>query len=261
MNKRNKNGSIYFVVLLLVILAVASVLSFVFWKNFINKDNVVKNEEGQTGHIVHDIPKKELITGRIDSLFPASLTWNYPANWSIESQGSGPHSEAETAEQIISLTSPSGNYQVVYRISANGGLGGTCDPKSAGNIHYIRKEPIDKFDKTLFVEYIKNVDPWDGIEGEVNSNNYTYESSILNGRASVQQAQVDSSFCDLYLAEVINLSEKYNTRLLSAEIKIKDLDSAEKQGLFAQNINDIKKYYEDIEYKQAVDILLSTKKE
>ncbi|HEY5695524.1 MAG TPA: hypothetical protein VIQ80_01690, partial [Candidatus Saccharimonadales bacterium] len=203
-------------------------------------------------------PQEKMKTGAIDSLFPATLSWSYPESWSLQSEGHGPHSESDTVIQTITLTSPSKKYQVVYKVGANGGLGGRCDPNDSymGKIQHISRKPTTNYPGAVFVEFI--VDMHSGANGVINFDGYKYTSALYNNVQQVQQAAVGSSVCDLYLKNIFKLSDTYNTQLLSAEILLKDIDTA--NGTLPKDLNVIKNQYTTAEYQQAVNILLSTQR-
>ena len=254
MNQQKQTGSAHVVVIVVLIIALVGALGFVFWQNFVNKYHDTEQTHSTSKE---STPEVKLKVAQIDELFPVKLSWSYPEDWTITSKGSGPKTETETTEQIITLTSPSKDYEVAYRVGSNGSYGGSCSPEDAGTLQYVRRESIVNFSKAIFLESI--ADNYSVINSQKKFEGYLYGSGLANNEDRVTNAEVGDSTCVLPLSG-IRLSNISDTVLLSANIKIKKVETTDQYG-DTQPIKDtatITKAYDSKEYKDAIAILKST---
>lgn len=258
MKKQNRNGSAGVIIVIVCIVAIISVLAFVFLRQTKNQSDDSKNKSPATSS---QLPQKKTVAlkeARVDSAFPAPLSWSYPENWSISNSTQGIIAVGQTGEQVFTLTSPSGSIAVSYLIGIGGGRGGTCSPEYAGTIQYIREEQINGLALGRFVESINDV--YDTTSGTKNLIGYSYHTDIYPNTRAIQNATVGSSVCVLGLSGV-TLEADSDYMLLGATVTIKGLKlSTTGSGVTAiSDISSIKNAFNTEEYKQATDILLSTK--
>jgi len=247
MNKQNQNGSALVILIIILIVAIIAALGFVLWQNFITEDNTSVQDTSKNSNQDELVIKSK--TAQIDSTFPANLSWTYPENWSIKSEGSGPKQPSDTTTQKITLTSPNGKYEVIYYVGINGGLGGTCEP-GGDALKLVQRTAVPNFNKALFMETIAEA-----------SDGFRYNSGLFKNNEDIQNVKEGDSYCKTYLRNVIPLTEDGNMVILAAEINIKQLDSFDQHGpteVYPKEISTIENTFADSEYKDAVKILLST---
>jgi hypothetical protein len=90
---------------------------------------------------------------------------------------------------------------------------------------------------------------------------FTYNSSLFKNKSDVLSTKVGESFCNIYLRDVIPLTNDGKMVILAAQVNIKQFDSTEQYGptkIYPKDIATIKKAFDDPEYKNAINILLST---
>jgi len=254
-NPKKQSGSALAIISVIIIVIIIAGLGFALWKNATSKTVTQTSTKGETTSTTTDNTSK-LIEAHIASTFPSPLSWKYPASWTLTSTGNGPTNPSDTVDQGFTMTSPSGDYSVVYRVGVNGGVGGTCDPTSSGTVQYIREEPINNFAKGQFVEYI--TDDYTTTESSNAFSGYYYMSAILSNEAAITQAKVGSSRCDFGLS-IVTLSKTQNFLLLSAAITLNKFEAKDGSVMPIKDVSLIKEAYNTAEYKDAVNILLSTK--
>ena len=199
------------------------------------------------------VSKPQSKNGSIDSGFGVMMGFKYPSTWKISSVIEGPmplnSSEGSTTE-TIELTSPSGAYKVVYKIGANGGLGGACDPEDGGKIAYLNTKPLQSFSSTVYAEtFFENVVA-EKRNGTVLKTT-TMPSIGLMQADEVNATAVQKSACDIYLADVIKLSDANDVTLIGAKMEIYELSTGAALETFKSKLS-------GAEYQQAKAILLST---
>ena len=248
--KRSNQGSAHVVIIIIIVLALLATLGFVFWQNFINKpktEAATKTTSSSTASTSETTPVTYLDAG-VTSNFPTPLTWKVPESWSIDSTGSDPKSLDDSVVKTFTMTSPSGGYSVVYQIGLNNGAGGTCGPNTS-TVEYISQKPIENLPQGRFVEAIDNNKPASG---------YRYLSGIDQNTQDVMGTKVGDSNC-LIGVGLVTLSQQHTYTLLSANIIIKDLSDTSGSPKTIDSIETIKNAFNNKEYTEAVNMLLSTK--
>jgi hypothetical protein len=248
-----ESGSALAVISIVGVVLILAGLGFIFWQNSIGKPTV-KDSTQSANKTTSTVKLKE---GKVDASFPSPFSWSYPETWSIETTGGGPVNAGETSVQNFNITSPSGKYTVSYRVAVEGGIGGSCDP-SESEVQYVRQEPIASFENGRFVEFIGDYN--NTVDTKKEFLGYYYRSEINDNTDAVRQAKIGSSYCVFGLSAV-QLSGKMNYTLLGASISIKDLGEIVEGApmRLVQDVDSIKKAFDTSEYKEAVEILLSTK--
>ncbi len=245
MNRSNQ-GSAHVVIIIILVVALLSTLGFVFWQN-LNKPKTDQTTT-QSSSSTHQTDTTKLMDGGVAGSFPTPLTWKFPETWSLNYTGNGPESLDDTSVQTLTLTSPSEKYTVTYSVGINGGRGGTCGGDTS-TVEYISQAPIAGLVNGRYVEFISNRGDLPG---------YTYISGITENSDSVKSAKVGTSSCFFGIGG-LTLSAEHNYTLLQASIGIKDLDDENGYPKATDNIATIKSAFNDDEYIQAKNILLSTK--
>lgn len=197
--------------------------------------------------------KTEYKEGSIDSGFGVTLGFTYPSTWKMTSSIEGPmplNSSAGSTTQTIELSSPSGGYKVVYKIGANGGLGGACSPLEGGKIAYLNTKPLQGFNNAAYVEtFFENVAA--DVQNGVVTRTTTMPVISVMQTNKVSATAVQKSACNLYLANVIKLSEPNGVTLLGAKMEISNVSDETMLETFKSKLS-------GAEYEQAKAILLST---
>ena len=197
--------------------------------------------------------KTEYKEGSIDSGFGVTLDFSYPSVWKMTSSIEGPmplNSSAGSTTQTIELSSPSGEYKVTYKIGANGGLGGACSPLEGGKIAYLNTKPLQGFNNATYVEtFFENVAA--DVQNGVVTRTTTMPVISVMQTNKVSATAVQKSACDIYLADVIKLSEPNGVTLLGAKMEISNVSDETMLETFKSKLS-------GAEYEQAKAILLST---
>jgi len=223
-----------------------STLGFVLWRHL----KPVATPSDQSTSRSETVSAVKLKTAHIDASFPAKLSWSYPETWTIASEGNGPTEPSDTAVQKFTLTSPSKKYEVVYNVGINGGIGGTCEP-GIDKLQSIKTTQVSGFNKGVFVEDIHGSSQ----EG------FTYSSGLFKNNSDVLNARPGDSECNMYLRNVIPLTDDGRMVILAAQVNIKQFDSTDQYGptkIYPKDTATIKEAFENKEYEDGVNILLST---
>ena len=241
---QEQKGSIHAVVIILLVIALIGALGWIFWQNFSKKDVPTPNSsKGTSSQATKEKSKIDTVEGSISSDFGTTLIYDYPKTWKYSSEITGDKGTAWG--QTITLSSPSGNYSVVYGVGQGGGLGGTCSAEEIGTVSTVNYEILSGFPAMSFaVLSLNNMDEvyQDGI---LSRNGY---AGLVNTSVA-QDLKTGDTACKLGYAGMQELDATGNTILSNASIKIRNITSAE----------EFKKKLSDEEYNQAKTILLSTK--
>lgn len=250
MNKQKQNGSIALVITVLIVVIILGIVGAITWKN------ISSNESKKTPEQTSSETKNNLKEASVDPSFPKPLSWKYPDDWTIDSTGQGPKDNSDTATQSFTLTSPSGKYSVIYQVGVNGGRGGACTAEDAGTVQYISQKATPTLQGGRFVEFIGTI--IDTASPKKETAGYFYRSGITNDSTEIQSAKVGTSVCFYGLGGLM-LDEKTNYDLLSASIQLNDFIDRDGDTKPVDSVEPFKTAFESDEYKQAVEILLSTK--
>lgn len=206
--------------------------------------------------------------GGIDSRFPASITWQYPEDWTVSTTPWGTDANGkdltpapgETAMQRITITSPSKKYSVSYEVMTNAARGWVCPPEDIIQRSYsnVTLRPVAGFTEANFASYIS-----ESKEGRL------YRGSLMNKEtiktSGLKEGLIDSSDagCGLYTPSIFSITDTDNMYLWAADINLLSLEkTGESETTFFDtntSVESIKAAMATDEYKQAVAILLSTK--
>ncbi len=246
MKKQSQNGSALLVIIIILVVAILGTLGFVLWQHL--KPAISSPVQSTSENKIK--PPVKLKTAQIDASFPAKLSWSYPETWTIKSEGSGPAQPSDTTTQKFTLTSPSTKYEVIYYVGLNGGLGGACEP-GADVLQSIKIAAVSGFQKGVLLEDTHG-SPQEG---------FTYSSGLFKNNSDVLNAKAGDSVCNVYLRDVIPLTDDGKMVILAAQVDIKQFDSTDQYGptkIYPKDATIIEKAFDDPEYKDAVNILLST---
>lgn len=262
MNKQKQYGSAHVIIIAALIIVLVGILSFVFWQNFMTQ-KTPETTQTDNSTTENPAPSVALKVARIDSSYPVQFSWRYPENWTMSVKGDPPKSHTDSTDQTITITSPSKDYEVVYKVGINRGYGGQCspDPDSYDAIEYIRRETITEFPDTIFTEIINR--SYSVADSQKKLEGYDYSFGIYNGVNHMNSVKTSESICKVYLKNVFELSETPNMTLFGASIRLKKIETLDQYGdvLPFKDIETIKAALESDEYKDAVKILRSTRKE
>ncbi len=253
MNKRRKR-------IFTFIIIIALIVSFGLAGYFVWKDITTAQQPETLKTITPETEEDKpalLKTASVDSTFPVAVSWEYPEDWTYASMGSGPTQPGDSTVQTLTMTSPSGDYSVIIRAGANGGLGGACDPTSGNTLLTLKKRPDALLENTTHLEFIS--------EGEPSSNAYAYGSGLYKA-AETSTVVVGSSFCDIYLRGIFEITEQEAMVLMSPRVIVNQLEQTSETtpnplAKDAISVEEISALFETDEYDQAVAILLSLRTE
>lgn len=250
MNEFNKQkGSAHIVVITALVLVVLAVLGFVFWQSFLKQDDSEKNNQSTE---TTSEQAGDLLTATFNPAFGSSTSFEYPSTWKLERTLTGPTPIDETGKQptdeLIKVTSPSGNNSVEYRIYSTGGVGGTCDLDSTPyEVAQMEYDSLDTFKGVIFSQLtIKN------------NASSTYSYNIGLKRASFAQGLTVGDPVCLTTASLAGFLGIDNDRTVNIVANIKSLDDDKGVSLNVNNIDTITDAYSGLEYTQMKAILLST---
>lgn len=258
MNKQNRNGSALVVVMAVVILVLLGALGFVFWQNVTKKsDNQGSTETNTSQNTTDSVTLKE---ASIDSGFPVLITWKYPDSWSLTKKGNGPSSTSDSASETFTLTSPSKAYSVIYEVTQNLGFGGMCEPTTPSTIQYVNRYDTPNFPEAVLVESI--ISEYSSLNEKYTLSGYKYSLALMKNNSSVKNAKLGDSQCGVdSIHQAIELASTPSEYLMKAEIRLNNVDQLDKYGdvLPVKDIQVIKDQFANSEYKDAINILTSTK--
>ena len=247
--KQSDRGSI--VEIAIIVGLVVVVLGLTAWR-IIEGNAAINNSksesQAQESVKVPDIAATsvKLVQGSIDPGFGTKLTFSYPETWKKEALIEGPMPLNETkgnTTETITLISPSKKYVVGYMIGANGGLGGACIPEEQPVYTWSSYEGLSGFSGVSYLE--ATTSPSTRSDGNVRSG---WQLSLVETTAA-KKATPRTSVCELYMANVIELSSQHNVQIIGAGMKsITGVDDADT----------FKAALSGDEYEQAKAILLST---
>ena len=245
---KNQQGSAHLAAVVVIAILVLGVLGFVFWQNFIKADEPVKDA-------VKDEPAQstKLVSATFNPAFGVSTSFEYPSDWKLDRELEGPvpidEMGSKPTNEVLKITSPSGDYSVSYRIDSMGGVGGTCDPEDTPyEVAKLEYDQLNDFRDVSFTQLAVK---------DNRASTYTYDIGL--GRTSfAQSVTAGGPTCtsSVGLAHVLGLEKG---RMLRATANIKSLDDA--SGV-SKNLADLKMIEDSTsgkEYTQMKAILLSTK--
>jgi len=135
-NPQTQQGSAHVVIIVILVVALIGALGFVFWQNFIKKDEVTQSTQSQTSTQQDVSPATKEFKSQ-----EHNITFSYPGDWSVvESVDSGNTSEWYASR--VSILNTQGK-DVSY-FSTGGQIGGLCGedaPKVP--IVTITKDPLE----------------------------------------------------------------------------------------------------------------------
>lgn len=253
--QRSQRGSVEIIIAIVAVVLILGAVGFVFWQNMSKKTSepVANNQVAKT----EDKPEVKKLETKINDAFGVSLSMRYPETWKLQSsiEGPVPLDETKTATiETVTLTSPSAKYSVVYKIAANGGLGGTCDINDSqnGTISQFTYEAIESFAGKYFATSIlKSAQgKYIGYSGIIDEGSLYPLSAIKAG----------DSRCKLYLTDIIQLKKEQNVTVLDMSIHVKDMETSLN---YSENVTStqeqISAAFSGSEYDEAKAILMSTK--
>jgi len=249
-----QQGSAHTVIIVVLVIALLAALGFVFWQNVIKKDS--SEQTSQTGQSVakpDSQPVPTLLDASFNSAFGVATSFQYPSDWKLTRTLTGPipideNGSTPTREELT-VTSPSGEYVVTYRMDSIGGVGGTCDledtPYVIGQLDYVQ---LDQFKGVSLNELI--------IKNNT-SKTYTYDVSLKRSSFSDGLSAGDRTcMTTVGLAGVLGLDKR---RMFGVTAHIVSLDDDKGVSKNFGSLEAVTKSFSGIEYEQTKAILLSTK--
>jgi len=258
MTKRNIQSGfgIVEVLVVIVVLAIGAGLGWVAYGKFVAKPAASTTTETKTTTVT--TPTVKMLTGAFDTGFAVNVAWSYPEGWTPNKTGTAPASASDSASQKITLTSPSGAFQVTYDLNQNGGFGGTCDTQGPDKVRYVNRQSATNISTAAFIEAIT-----DGINlttDPYTTSGYLHISSLM-GSDNANKVVVGDTACMVNsLERTLKIHTNPDVYLMQAQIAMKSIDTTNQDGM-VQPVKDmatIKAQYDTAEYKDAVKILLST---
>lgn len=248
MSYKHQKGSIEILAVMGIILILLVLIGYAVWN---------RTQTAQTTTTPTTLTQPEsLETASINDAFGVKLGFSYPKNWTIDRhiEGPVPLSDAALTIEVITITSPSKDYSVVYRIGANGGFGGACSPDDSGKIERINVQKLRDFKNVNFIEEVdEQVAVDDGVPRFVGYSNF----AGIAEADKTSDAKKGDSICKTYLSQTILLNEVNSVYLMDAQINIQGFHEAEKI-LTASDIAALYEKEKTAEYRTAKEILLST---
>lgn len=251
-NHIKQNGSFHVIIVIAIVLAMVGTLGIAYWLN-ISKSN--KSQTHTSTVTLNSSQQSAPKTPGYKSVsfnpaFGVVLKTAYPTDWTASSTMTGPvplnASKGYTSE-TLTITAPSKQVYVRYVLMANGGLGGSCMPEYSGKVASLKSVALTNFVGVSFTEWVFN-----------EQTGYNYFAGLMD-TARVATAKVGGSYCNLYLADIIKMSDTNNLDLLEARIHIKSLDAAAAPGgKGIKALADVQAWHANSEYTQAQAIVQAT---
>lgn len=123
MKRHSQKGSAHLGIVIVVILVLIGALGYVFYQNFMNRP--VQEDSRQNAKQQEE---KKLKTARVD-FEKMTYALDYPEGWSESALGADPDFRE------MSITNPDKTIEVVFNIAA-GGLGGMCDTEDGLKVRF-----------------------------------------------------------------------------------------------------------------------------
>lgn len=163
--------------------------------------------------------KSKILVGKLDGSFGVDFSFKYPDSWKLESniEGPVPLSASHSTVQTITVTSPSGKYVVRYKVGANGGLGGACDPTTGAKLLSMDVTAVPGYPAAKFVEASQDKQP-SVPPMPAEENKIVYRMALMN-TADIDGATVGGNDCQLYLADVLKLKPVNDVTILDASVR------------------------------------------
>ncbi len=240
-----QKGSIHVVIIIALVVLLIGALGYVFYQNYINKP---AEEKAQNSESMKSVPK--LKTAHVD--FEKTVyALDYPEGWSESALGADPDF------RDMSITSPDGNIEVVFNVAA-GGLGGMCDTEDGLKVRFYQ---VSSWTNTKVTgESLRLVEAMtDYPEG-----GYKYVIG-LSPEGAETHASVGDSHCTVgYVGVASRVASDPNTDTIAQPTIIAKitfpmlLNAADAR---AKSMDDVKNIMATNDYKAAVKILQSARKE
>ncbi len=249
MNKFKQQGNIHVVIVVILVLALLGALGFIFWQNFLSKNEGTNNKTGSTTQTTDSSVKAPVLdTATFDPVFNG-LKFSYPKSWTIDRSTLGSTAtaaDAAAAQNLLVVKSPSKKISVSYLLSPNDGLGGACSPADGGTLATFSSTQLSNFAGNSFAQYIIQT-----------GTTYRYFSGIID-TARATSTKSGNSECEVFMADIIQLKNSENIKILQARINLTDFDNGD--GSIKESLKraDIEAAYQTDEYQQAKAIMLST---
>jgi len=240
-------GSAHVIIIVCLVVALLVALGVVFYQNLIVKNNTsttTSNSNTDTTASTASQTTTKLLTGSLSDGFGATLTFGYPADWSLARATTGPLpivSSGDTTDEKLTVTSPSGKFSVTYWVVSTGGFGGACIPEETGTFVSTSYQQLSKFSNVSYLEYTTTSMPI------ADDGTHSIGKMRLVMTDAAKKSISGASVCEVSFAGIIPLNSDGVT-LLEPEAKISGVKTAE----------DFKAAAKGTEYEQAKAILLST---
>lgn len=257
-HKQNQRGASHLFLVIIVLLAIAGGVGYLFWSNVINKsENKQDNNQKATIKESSDAKAVKMKQGQTVG-FPVTVSWSYPETWSMKREGYEEiikKGDQDTHGQMITLSSPSKGFEVVYNLYYNGGFGGACPE---GDIQHIEKQKSDYLQNTYFINAI--VDSYSFVNNKSTFEGYRYTSGLMkNDTGKLPNLKVGDKACEISFGNLMQLGTDPNISL-QTRIGLNSIYKYDQEGsqIAIKDMQTIKDQYAKDEYKDAVKILLST---
>jgi|GEM_PF-2708939 hypothetical protein len=251
MNLKRQRGSVTAVIVIVVIIALLGVLGYVFWDKLGNVS--LTGNDTQTDKTSATGSSKNLVKASFDKSFGINLSFKYPETWTLSKEQSGtfPVAANETSVETLTVKSPDKKYQVVYRLGANGGLGGTCDGEGATQIIAAETEDLKGWQGAKFMRAI----------AQTRSDKYVTTVGLVDPD-SLPYTKPGRSGCGFGLGVINVPSMQYGLTLLDASIhdgkgtKMNIVDGMSDEGVASEK--EARELFSGKTFEEAKTILLST---
>lgn len=251
MTRRDSGHAVLIVVIIIIALAILGLLGWLFWNNFINKPTTTTSNHATTSG-TSNTPAQQ-VTTKTYCTQAEKLCFEYPQNWMIDDSHTVNSQEPGFKGDYVYVMPPNKELTLKFQ-SAIDGIGGTCDPDSAGTVKLLDPTPVaslsgyaDQYnvDEPVVVRVVGQT-----------SGKYTATLFATTSKSSTQVGTV--SACDIGFGEFIKgrysvLSSNYAgaglfvfTSERAADSQTTYASQAEAEAVFDTEI-----------YKQAVGIIAS----
>lgn len=249
MNKRERTrgGSASIVIIAILFVALMASLGVVFYQNFVEKPQEVKQPQENS-----NTQKPDLKTERV-AYHSTIYALDYPETWKFETKTV----VNTTDDSELSVQSPNGKVKVRFAISSNG-VGGTCDKNSSPKVTYYNVQPA--INTQLNGQPLALVEVmYDYVDG-----GYDYLIGMTEDSGATHAAVGDSYCTVLYtgIASSLKFSDT-NPKVVEQPLIIANILFPELKGdkAAAPDMQTIKNLMNSDDYKAAVKILESARKE
>ena len=252
-----QSGFVHLLIILLLVVALAGTLGFVYWQNFM--------QPKQTNVIDTNKSKDKTVTANEISINPSGknpITFSYPKSWTIEQKKTDGidtiHSVTDkyNGSDIVKISSPSGDiYISINNYVHPGGFGFECSEAETNKYVSLKPTALDSYSGYSYFEAIVH---------NTYNNDYFYDSYLADNSGKIALTDlISNGYCAAHAQNTvtripyIDIDSPGEYSVWNANIKSTDFLNSDGSTKNASDTTSINTLLNSAEFKTARDILLS----